>query len=70
MPRSHTVSSVLGLVTALLVGLAIGVLEGYLAAATLGGLTASGLGFLAGLAFVAALCAYAIEESDTRRKSE
>lgn len=63
----HTVSAVLGIVTALLVGTAVGVLYGYLPSAAVAGLTATGLGFLAGLAFVAACGAYIVEGTDWRR---
>lgn len=59
----HTVSSVLGVVTFLLVATAIGVLYGYLPTTALGGLTAGGMGFLAGLSFIAAAGAYLIEET-------
>jgi hypothetical protein len=65
-PVPHTVSAVLGIVVALLVGGSLGLSWGYLTSAEVGGLTAGGLGYLAGLAFVAAAGAYIVEESNWR----
>jgi hypothetical protein len=64
----HTVSAILGIVCALLVAVAIGVLYGYLPSASVGGLTAGGMGWLAGVAFVAAGGAYFVEESSGGRR--
>lgn len=64
----HTVSAILGLITALLVAVALGVLYGFIPSASVNGLEAGGLGWLAGVAFVAAAGAYLIEESSYRPK--
>jgi hypothetical protein len=60
----HTVSAVLGIVTALLVGLAVGVTYGYVPSASVDGLTGSGVAWLAGLGFIAAAGAYLVEEAN------
>jgi len=64
VPASHTVSAILGVVTFLLAAVAVAVTEGWLASATVAGLTPTGLGFLAGVAFIAAAGAYLVEESN------
>jgi hypothetical protein len=63
----HTVSAVLGIVVVLLIGTAVGVLYDYLPSAAVGGLTASGLGFLPAIAFIAAAGTYLVEEANWKR---
>jgi hypothetical protein len=59
---THAGAALIGLLTFLLVALAVAVNYGYLASATVAGLTATGLGALAALAMGAAVGVYVLED--------